>query len=67
MTTARETAETIQAAQRPEDLFGSAATDSTTRTAARRRYHRLAALVHPDRVEAVDAGLASAAFARLAE
>ncbi|MFE3192814.1 hypothetical protein ACFXHA_27650 [Nocardia sp. NPDC059240] len=67
MTTARETAETIQAAQRPEDLFGSATTDSTTRQAARRRYHRMAALVHPDRVEAVDASLASAAFARLAE
>ncbi|AYF74420.1 hypothetical protein D7D52_11750 [Nocardia yunnanensis] len=66
MTTARETAETIQAAQRPEDLFGSAATDSTARAAARRIYHRLAAQVHPDRVEAVDAHLAGAAFARLA-
>ncbi|APA98140.1 hypothetical protein [Nocardia seriolae] len=67
MTTARETAETIRAARRPEDLFGSAATDSTSRQAARRKYHRLAALVHPDRVEAVDAGIASAAFARLSE
>ncbi|MEC3953454.1 hypothetical protein VMT65_10460 [Nocardia sp. CDC153] len=67
MTTARETAETIRAARRPEDLFGSAATDSTSRQAARRRYHRLAALVHPDRVEAVDASIASAAFTRLAE
>ncbi|MVU77868.1 hypothetical protein GPX89_11500 [Nocardia sp. ET3-3] len=67
MTTARETAETIRAARRPEDLFGSAATDSTTRQAARRRYHRMAALVHPDRVEAVDARLAEAAFTRLSE
>ncbi|MFE5285670.1 hypothetical protein ACFRAQ_11965 [Nocardia sp. NPDC056611] len=67
MTTARETAETIRAARRPEDLFGSAATDSTSRQTARRRYHRLAALVHPDRVEAVDAAAAGAAFARLTE
>ncbi|MFE3052152.1 hypothetical protein [Nocardia sp. NPDC059239] len=67
MTTARETAESIRAARRPEDLFGAAATDSAARQDARRRYHRLAGIVHPDRVEAVDAGIAVAAFARLAE
>lgn len=67
MTTARETAENIRAARRPEDLFGTAATDSTARQDARRRYHRLAAIVHPDRVEPVDAAIAGAAFARLAE
>ncbi|MTE15022.1 hypothetical protein [Nocardia aurantiaca] len=67
MTTAREAAENILAARRPEDLFGAAATDSTARQDARRRYHRLARIVHPDRAEAVDAGIAGAAFARLAE
>ncbi|RMI35196.1 hypothetical protein [Nocardia stercoris] len=60
MNTAREAADTIAAADRPEDLFGSAATDSAARQAARRRYHRLAALVHPDRT-----GGSGTAFHRL--
>ncbi|MGV9414812.1 hypothetical protein ACWDOP_33335 [Nocardia sp. NPDC003693] len=66
MTTVGDTAEEIRAARRPEDLFGSAATDSAARVAAKRRYHRMAAVVHPDRVDRADAELAATAFARLA-
>lgn len=64
MTTARDAAETIRTARRPEDLFGTAATDSATRQTARRRYHQLAALVHPDRAGTPGT---ETAFARLAE
>ncbi|MEU0540544.1 hypothetical protein ABZ319_11775 [Nocardia sp. NPDC005978] len=67
MTTVRDTAETIRAARRPEDLFGSAATDSAGRQAGRRRYHRLAAAVHPDRAGAGEAAVAGDAFIRLVQ
>ncbi|MFI6866388.1 hypothetical protein [Nocardia sp. NPDC050406] len=62
MSTVRDATEAIAAARHPEELFGTAATDSATRRAARRRYHQLAALVHPDRGDATTV----AAFARLA-
>ncbi|MFD0000063.1 hypothetical protein [Nocardia sp. NPDC127526] len=67
MTTVRAIAETIRAAQRPEDLFGTAASDSADRQRGRREYHRLAALVHPDRADAGETAAPNSAFARLAE
>lgn len=67
MTAVRDTARAIREARRPEDLFGTAASDSETQQRGRRRYHRLAAVVHPDRVGADEAELARTAFARLAE
>ncbi|WP_405493517.1 hypothetical protein [Nocardia sp. NBC_00511] len=67
MTTVQDTAETIQKARRPEDLFGTAASDSATRDAARRYYHQLAAIIHPDRVGTRDVAVAAGAFARLAD
>ncbi|MBL1076659.1 hypothetical protein JK358_19860 [Nocardia sp. 2] len=65
MTTVRDAAGTIGSARSPEDLFGTAASDSATRQAARRRYHQLAQLVHPDHAGGTAGD--SAAFARLAE
>ncbi|MFB7716471.1 J domain-containing protein [Nocardia sp. NPDC056100] len=67
MTTARDTAEAIRAANRPEDLFGTATADSATRAEGRRRYHRLAAQVHPDRATPGEINLARRAFERLTE
>ncbi|QLY29072.1 hypothetical protein [Nocardia huaxiensis] len=65
MTTVRDAADAIRAARSPEDLFGSAARDSTDRQAARRRYLRLAHLVHPD--HGADNGGDGTLFARLDE
>ncbi|WP_330179883.1 J domain-containing protein [Nocardia sp. NBC_01503] len=67
MTTVRDAAQTIRTATRPEDLFGSATADSDSRTQGRRRYHRLAAQVHPDRAAPGEIDLAHTAFERLAE
>ncbi|WP_297628921.1 hypothetical protein [Nocardia sp.] len=67
MTTVRDTVQAIEAARRPEDLFGSATTDSAARKDRQRRYHRLAAAVHPDRVAADESDMARAAFVRLGE
>ncbi|WP_067814055.1 hypothetical protein [Nocardia inohanensis] len=67
MTAVGDTAKAIGEARRPEDLFGTAASDSATQQRGRRRYHRLAAVVHPDRAGADDADLARTAFARLTE
>lgn len=57
----------VEAAAVPGDLFGSPASDSAALRTARRRFHRLSMLLHPDRVDPADAERASAAFARAAE
>ncbi|WP_067545356.1 hypothetical protein [Nocardia crassostreae] len=67
MRTVRDAAEAIRAAQHPEDLFGAATSDSDLKREAQRRYHRLAGLVHPDRVGPGETTAANTAFARLAE
>ncbi|MEV6769017.1 hypothetical protein AB0N05_10375 [Nocardia sp. NPDC051030] len=67
MTAVRDAARAIREARQPEDLFGTATSDSAARQDVRRRYHRLAAVVHPDRVATDEADLARAAFVRLAD
>ncbi len=57
----------IREVRRPEDLFGTAATDSGVRCAGRRIYLHLAAALHPDRVPAAQTVAATEAFVRLGE
>ncbi|NMO00342.1 hypothetical protein HH308_03835 [Gordonia sp. TBRC 11910] len=56
--------ETIETATRPTDLFGTAV-DAGARTEARREYHRLIALVHPDVVNRRDCGRATVVIGKL--
>ncbi|MBJ8345091.1 hypothetical protein [Antrihabitans sp. YC2-6] len=66
----RATTEAIAAiteARTPEDLFGVGAGTSDAVRAAKRAFHRLAFLVHPDRVAHGEKVAAAVAFTRVAE
>ncbi|WP_137725920.1 protein kinase family protein [Prescottella subtropica] len=67
MTTTTAGFTAVESATAPADLFGPPATDSAARRAARREFHRLSMLVHPDRVAPADAARAAAAFATVTE
>jgi hypothetical protein len=54
----------VDAATAPSDLFGRTATDPAAHRAARRAFHRLSVLIHPDRVDPAHTGRAAAAFTR---
>lgn len=66
MTTLTEALERIEGANQPADLFGDTATSNDPVLAARRRFHRLMGLVHPDRApgdaRAADAAMRLTAF-----
>ncbi|MEN0138764.1 MAG: hypothetical protein AAGC80_26660 [Rhodococcus sp. (in: high G+C Gram-positive bacteria)] len=57
----------VGAATAPSDLFGPLSADPTALRAARRRFHRLSVLIHPDRVDAAHTAHAAAAFTRASD
>ncbi|TQC49416.1 hypothetical protein EEB14_09935 [Rhodococcus sp. WS4] len=62
-----EALEAVGAATVPSDLFGQVADDPAAQRAARRRFHRLSVLIHPDRVDPAYTAPAAAAFAHAAD
>ncbi|OYD66822.1 hypothetical protein [Rhodococcus sp. OK302] len=67
MNTVTSTMEMIEAVRASSELFGCPTADFDTQRAARRRFHRMAAEVHPDRVDPAYEVRATAATARLNE
>jgi hypothetical protein len=67
MFTAAEALELVESARSAEDLFGPRTTDPDRRRQARRRYHALASVLHPDVAGPADrrAHAASATLTRL--
>nr|WP_237735045.1 hypothetical protein [Rhodococcus sp. JVH1] len=57
-----EALDVVGAAIVPSDLFGPITHDPAAQRAARRRFHRLSVLIHPDRVDPAYAARAAAAF-----
>ncbi|MFC9768275.1 hypothetical protein [Rhodococcus jostii] len=57
----------VGAAIVPSDLFGPITHDPAAQRAARRRFHRLSVLIHPDRVDPVYAARAASAFTRASD
>lgn len=64
MSTTIEALDAVDAATAPSDLFGRAATDPAAHRAARRAFHRLSVLIHPDRVDPAHTARAAASFTR---
>ncbi|WP_261949221.1 hypothetical protein [Rhodococcus sp. T9N] len=59
--------EIVEAARVSADVFGGNSSDLDTRRAAKRRFHRLASAIHPDRAKPEDRVRYSAATSRLNE
>lgn len=59
--------EIVEAARVSADVFGGDSSDLDTRRAAKRRFHRLASAIHPDRAKPEDRVRYSAATSRLNE
>ena len=62
MKTVTEAFDIVGAATVPSDLFGPITHDPAAQRAARRRFHRLSVLIHPDRVDPAYTDSAAAAF-----
>ncbi len=67
MKTMTEALDVVGAATVPSDLFGPVADDPAAQRAARRRFHRLSVLIHPDRVDPAYTARAAAVFAHAAD
>jgi len=67
MTTTSNALETVETAKVSTDVFGGVSNDLDSRRAAKRRFHRLASAIHPDRVKPEDRVRYSAAASRLNE
>ncbi|AII10644.1 hypothetical protein EP51_41160 (plasmid) [Rhodococcus opacus] len=67
MKTMTEALDVVGAAIVPSDLFGPITHDMAAQNAARRRFHRLSVLIHPDRVGPAYAARAAAAFTRASD
>ncbi|MDI9899254.1 hypothetical protein QM716_05265 [Rhodococcus sp. IEGM 1409] len=67
MKTTSTALETVEAAKVSADVFGGVSSDPGTRRAAKRRFHRLASAIHPDRARPEDRVRYSAATSRLNE
>jgi hypothetical protein len=62
-----EVIEEVEAARVPGDLFGPTLSGTESVRAARRRFHRLTAHIHPDRVAPAERVRAAAAFTRASD
>lgn len=67
MKTTRTALETVETAKVSADVFGGVPSDLDSRRAAKRRFHRLASVIHPDRAKPEDRVRYSAATSRLNE
>lgn len=67
METMTEALDIVGAATVPSDLFGPIAQDPAAQRAARRRFHRLSVLIHPDRVDPAYTARAATAFAHASD
>ena len=67
MKTVTEALDIVGAAIVPSDLFGPITHDPAAQRAARRRFHRLSVLIHPDRVDPAYADCAATAFTHVSD
>jgi serine/threonine protein kinase len=67
MNSTAEALHIVGAATVPSDLFGPISDDPAAQRAARRRFHRLSVLIHPDRVDLAHTDRAAVAFTRASD